>query len=113
MAILCREFRLPGMADIVPVGETAGLTVSNHQLKKETKCCQVFGCRQVARRAEKAASERRSRSMLPKHQEIEVPLLAALGTLGGTGRPQQIYEAVTKSFPGLTEADLAERLQGG
>lgn len=51
--------------------------------------------------------------MMPKHQEIEIPLLAALDKLGGRGRPQQVYAAVTKSFPGLTDGDLAERLQGG
>ena len=51
--------------------------------------------------------------MMPKHQEIEIPLLIALENLGGRGKPQQVYAAVTKSFPGLTEGDLAERLQGG
>ena len=50
---------------------------------------------------------------MPKQQEIEVPLLAALEKLGGKARPQDVYAAVTKSFPELTEADLAEQLQSG
>jgi restriction system protein len=51
--------------------------------------------------------------MMPKQQEIEIPLLASLEKLSGKARPQDVYETVTKSFPQLTEADLAERLQSG
>src|SRR5450759_4625445 len=51
--------------------------------------------------------------MLPKNQEIEIPLLAALEKLGGKARPQDVYAGITKSFPELTDADLAEQLQSG
>lgn len=50
---------------------------------------------------------------MPKQQQIETPLLAALDRMGGRGRPQEVYAAVTKAFPELTEADLAERLESG
>jgi restriction system protein len=51
--------------------------------------------------------------MLPTHQEIEIPLLAALEKLGGRARPQDVYATVTTSLPELTEEDLAEQLQSG
>jgi restriction system protein len=51
--------------------------------------------------------------MMPKQQEIEIPLLAALEKLGGKAKPQDVYATVTKSSPELTEADLTERLQSG
>jgi len=46
--------------------------------------------------------------MMPKQQEIEVPLLAALEKLGGKAKPQDVYALVTQAFPQLTSADLAE-----
>jgi|HubBroStandDraft_4_1064222.scaffolds.fasta_scaffold52062_2 restriction system protein len=51
--------------------------------------------------------------MMPKQVEMELPLLAALEKLGGKAKPQDVYVTVTKSFPALTEADLAEQLQSG
>lgn len=51
--------------------------------------------------------------MMPTMLEIEIPLLSALEKLGGSGRPKQVYESITKSFPELTEADLSEKLQRG
>ena len=51
--------------------------------------------------------------MMPTQQEMEIPLLAALEKLGGKARPQEAYAAVTKLFPELTEADLADQLQSG
>jgi len=51
--------------------------------------------------------------MMPTQQEMEIPLLTALEKLGGKARPQEVYATVTKSFPVLTEADLAEQLQSG
>jgi restriction system protein len=51
--------------------------------------------------------------MMPKQQEIEIPLLAALEKLGGKAKPQDVYATVTKSFPELTEEDLTEQLQSG
>jgi hypothetical protein len=41
--------------------------------------------------------------MMPKQDEIEIPVLAALEKLGGKGGPREIYVAVTKSFPQLKE----------
>jgi hypothetical protein len=52
-------------------------------------------------------------AVLPKHQEMEIPLLAALEKRGGKARPQDVYASVKKSFPELTESDLAEQLQSG
>jgi restriction system protein len=51
--------------------------------------------------------------MMPRQQDMEIPLLVALEKLGGKARPQEVYAAVTKSFPELTDADLAEQLQSG
>jgi restriction system protein len=51
--------------------------------------------------------------MMPKQHEIEIPLLAALDKLGGRARPQDVYATVTKSFPQLTSADLAQQLVSG
>ncbi|MFI5102284.1 MAG: restriction endonuclease [Terriglobales bacterium] len=51
--------------------------------------------------------------MMPKQQEMEIPLLTALDKLGGKARPQDVYATVTKLFPALTDADLAEQLQSG
>jgi|ERR1700733_1534646 len=51
--------------------------------------------------------------MLPTQPEIEVPLLLSVKALGGKAKPEQLYKAVTKYFPSLTESDLAERDSGG
>lgn len=41
--------------------------------------------------------------MLPKQQEIEVPLLEVLVDLGGQGQPKDIYPLVTQKFPQIRE----------
>jgi len=51
--------------------------------------------------------------MIPKQQEIELPLLKTLDGLGGKAHAQDVYAAVTKLFPQLTEADLSEQLPSG
>jgi len=51
--------------------------------------------------------------MFPRQKEMEVPVLRVLQSLGGKARPQEVYPAVTKSFPQLTEADLSEPLSSG
>lgn len=50
---------------------------------------------------------------LPREKDIELPLLKALVELGGEARPRDIYPLVTRAFPELTEADLAERTDAG
>lgn len=47
----------------------------------------------------------------PTQHEIEIPLLLALKSLGGSAKPKQIYPLVAKSFPQLTEEDLNQRLE--
>lgn len=51
--------------------------------------------------------------MLPKHSEIEIPLLFALEELGGSAKTQDIYKKIEKYFPNLTEADRTESLTSG
>ncbi len=51
--------------------------------------------------------------MMPSQREVEVPLLHALQSLGGKAPAQEVYKAVTKLFPQLSEADLSERLSSG
>jgi len=47
--------------------------------------------------------------MLPTQPEIELPLLRAVQELGGRAKPQDVYVKVTKFFPAITDADLAEQ----
>lgn len=51
--------------------------------------------------------------MLPKQNDIEIPLLKVLVELGGQGRPQEIYPLVTEKFSDITADDLNETLQSG
>lgn len=51
--------------------------------------------------------------MLPKQNEVEVPLLEVLAQLGGEGRPREIYPLVTEKFPQIREEDLSGRLPSG
>ena len=51
--------------------------------------------------------------MLPKHKDIEIPLLEVLEEIGGQGKPRDIYPLVTKKFSNITEEDLAETLPSG
>ena len=51
--------------------------------------------------------------MMPPQVEIEVPLLRALVSLGGKAAARDVYAAVTKQFPQLTEADTSEPLPSG
>ena len=37
--------------------------------------------------------------MLPKHSEIELPLLRALIALGGQAEARRVYPVVIESFP--------------
>src|SRR4051794_29978605 len=55
----------------------------------------------------------RAHFMMPRQQEIEVPLLAVLKKLGGRAKPTEIYSALTKQFPQLTPTELAEQLKSG
>jgi len=51
--------------------------------------------------------------MIPKQEDIEVPLLEALIEIRGHGKPKDIYPLVTKRFPEMTEKDLSENLKSG
>ena len=42
--------------------------------------------------------------MMPKQNEMEIPLLAVLSQLGGKAPAQSVYSAITKLFPQLTES---------
>jgi DGQHR domain-containing protein len=44
---------------------------------------------------------------------MEIPLLTCLEEIGGRGTPEAIYSRITKFFPTLTQADLAETLGSG
>ena len=46
----------------------------------------------------------------PRQFEIEVPLLEVIQSMGGSGKPKEIYPQVAKHFPQLTEEDLAAKL---
>jgi hypothetical protein len=50
---------------------------------------------------------------LPIQKDIELPLLLEIETMGGEGRPQDIYPMITAHFPQITEADLVETISGG
>jgi restriction system protein len=52
-------------------------------------------------------------AMMPKQGEIEIPLLRLLEELGGQAKPADIYQRISKFFPDLSEADLAETLPSG
>ncbi len=43
---------------------------------------------------------------MPKQSEIEVPLLEVLISLGGQGKPKEIYPLVTQKFHNITQEDL-------
>ena len=51
--------------------------------------------------------------VIPKQSEIEVPLLEVLVSLGGQGKPREIYPLVTNKFQNLTQEDLEERVESG
>jgi restriction system protein len=51
--------------------------------------------------------------MFPQQWQIEIPLLRAVAALGGEARAKDVYEAVTKQFPQLTEAELSQTLSSG
>ncbi|WP_158221574.1 restriction endonuclease [Terribacillus sp. 7520-G] len=50
---------------------------------------------------------------MPKQSEIEVPLLEVLISLGGQGKPKEIYPLVTQKFHNITQEDLDERMESG
>lgn len=50
---------------------------------------------------------------MPKQSEMEIPLLTCLEEIGGRGTPEAIYSRITKFFPTLTQADLAETVASG
>ncbi|OGO00570.1 MAG: hypothetical protein A2Y59_00590 [Chloroflexi bacterium RBG_13_52_14] len=50
---------------------------------------------------------------LPKMKEVEIPLLHAIESMGGEGKPQELYPKVTAYFPQITTADLGETISGG
>ncbi len=51
--------------------------------------------------------------MMPKHQEMEAPLLKCLEETGGKAKPSEIYIHMGRFFPNLTELDLKETLASG
>lgn len=51
--------------------------------------------------------------VMPKQSEIEIPLLEVLSSLGGQGKPKEIYPLLTHKFQGLTQEDLDERMESG
>lgn len=51
--------------------------------------------------------------MIPKQWEIELPLLQTVAALGGKARAREVYDAVTKQFPQLTDSDRSETLATG
>jgi len=51
--------------------------------------------------------------VIPGYEQLELPLLSILERKGGKARPTEVYDALLKSFPGLTEADLSEVLASG
>jgi restriction system protein len=51
--------------------------------------------------------------MMPKQQEIEIPLLRTIRDFGGQAPAHKVYAAITSFFSQLTEADLSESLPSG
>jgi len=51
--------------------------------------------------------------MMPQQKDIDLPLLKALVCLGGEAPARDVYKAVEKFFPQLTDADKSEPLQSG
>ena len=51
--------------------------------------------------------------MMPSQYQMEVPLLEILHKMGGKAPAQEVYKAITKLFPQLTENDLSEALPSG
>jgi restriction endonuclease Mrr len=50
---------------------------------------------------------------IPTQAEIDLPLLEAILSLGGEARPRDVYPILAKSFPDMTDADMAETLLHG
>lgn len=50
---------------------------------------------------------------MPKQTEIELPLLEVINSIGGRGKPKQVYPLVTNKFPQLTQEDLDEKIISG
>ncbi|WP_054974959.1 restriction endonuclease [Paenibacillus sp. A3] len=50
---------------------------------------------------------------MPSQTEIEIPLLRVLESLGGKGKPKEIYQRVTTLFPELTPDELEEKIESG
>lgn len=50
---------------------------------------------------------------MPKQSEMEIPLLMCLEEIGGRATPEAIHSRITKFFPALTQADLAEAVGSG
>lgn len=51
--------------------------------------------------------------MLPSQQEIEIPLLEALISLGGQGQPKEIYDLVRHKFPDIPDQAFSIMLPSG
>jgi restriction system protein len=51
--------------------------------------------------------------MMPQQKDIDLPLLKALVSLGGTAPARDVYKAVEEFFPRLTDADKSEPLPSG
>ena len=47
----------------------------------------------------------------PKQREIELPLLAAIESLGGTAKPKDLYPLVASQFPALSAEELTQTLE--
>ncbi len=51
--------------------------------------------------------------VMPKHSEMEIPLLEIINGLGGQGSPRDIYPLIQQKFPQLTQEDLEEKMISG
>lgn len=49
----------------------------------------------------------------PKKQEIEIPILEELESMGSEARSTEIYRRVAQHFPQLSQADLELKLKSG
>lgn len=47
----------------------------------------------------------------PKQSDVDIPLLQALESTGGSAKPKNIYAIVATYFPQLTDEDLEQRLE--
>ena len=51
--------------------------------------------------------------VMPKQSEMEIPLLEVINSLGGSGKPKEIYPLIANKFSQLTQEDFNETLSSG